>query len=94
MVAICEEWCMWWREKRGEGSQRSSVEMQSLRPMYTCECVNVCIWTGFCEQGQGKGDGAKGEGHNALGEGDQICGVRWWKCERSKCVWVLQELAR
>lgn len=43
------------------------------------------VWTGLCElvcvcvgvQGEGKGDGAKGEGHNALGEGDQICSVRW-----------------
>lgn len=49
--------------------------------------VLVCVCVGV--KGQGKRDGAKGEGHNALGEGDQICGARWGKCERSKCVWVL-----
>lgn len=36
----------------------------------------MCIWC-VGAKGQGKRDGAKGEGHNALGEGDQICGVRW-----------------
>lgn len=40
-----------------------------------CGQVSVRSYVGV--QGQGKGDGAKGEGHNALGEGDQIFGVRW-----------------
>lgn len=43
-------------------------------------------------QGQRKRDWPKGEGHNALGEGYQTCGARWRKCERSKCVWVVEEL--
>lgn len=31
-------------ERRREGSQRSAVEMQLLRPMYICVCVNVCLF--------------------------------------------------
>lgn len=34
----------------------------------------MCVCAGV--RGQGKREGPEGEGHNALGEGDEICGVR------------------
>lgn len=66
------------RKERKErtGSQRSAVEMQPLWPMdkhiYVCLEERKCV----CRVREGE-KGAEGEGHNALGERDEICGVRW-----------------
>lgn len=50
-------------------------EKECVSAVWTGFCVFACEWVGV--QGQEKRDGSKGEGQNALGEGDQICGVRW-----------------
>ena len=44
---------------------------------FVCGKVSVSLRVCVSAALQGQGKRAKGEGHNALGEGDEICGVRW-----------------
>lgn len=96
VVAICEEWCMWWRGRQERGEVQSPPV-----DLCTYECVDakrvhsvrgqlsVCVC--WCA-GSGKERRSRGWRSERFRRSDQICCASWWKCERSKRVWVLQEL--
>ena len=77
------------RERRVRGLQWRCSHYDLCIHMCVCVCVRVCLESAcvlcvslrvcvcWCvESGKERTKGAKGEGHNALGEGDEIGGLR------------------